>query len=170
MQWIINGELQFSSLLHYEKAFNEELIAYKKSKVIFFHFFGGRFSTCLNYFFPLLTFLWLNLHTNVKPTCKMSKIHHKWTWWRHHWWRCWWCIHYWLCCCGHCCSSCPWYCHIVLNYRATFGYSRTIVILYSGRVYVANIPQLQVENLDRIISMVKNWSDDPWSMNELYRT
>jgi hypothetical protein len=57
-----------------------------------------------------------------------------------------------------------------LNYRATFGYSRTIVILYSGRVYVANIPQLQVENLDRIISMVKNWSDDPWSMNELYRT
>jgi hypothetical protein len=47
MQWIISGELQFSNFLRYEKAFNEKLVAYKKNKVIFFHFCLGWFSTCL---------------------------------------------------------------------------------------------------------------------------
>jgi hypothetical protein len=33
MQCIINGELRFDHLLHYEKAFSKEMVAYKKTKV-----------------------------------------------------------------------------------------------------------------------------------------
>jgi hypothetical protein len=33
MQWIISGELKFGCLLHYEKAFNEELATNEKTKV-----------------------------------------------------------------------------------------------------------------------------------------
>jgi hypothetical protein len=42
MQCIINGKLRFDHLLHYEKAFSEEMIAYNKTKVtISIFFFEG---------------------------------------------------------------------------------------------------------------------------------
>jgi hypothetical protein len=36
MQWIINGQLICGQLLHYEDAFVEEVVTYKKTKVSFF--------------------------------------------------------------------------------------------------------------------------------------
>jgi hypothetical protein len=101
--------------------------------------FGLVFNLLEKNFFPRITFLWLNLHTNVKPTkCPKSITN------------------------GHdggivdgdvddafvidfvVVEIVVHLAHdiatIVLSYRVTFGCSKIIVIPYSGHVYIASIP------------------------------